>query len=92
MTLFSLNNSSCFRWVVTVEGSTETLYEGEVFELMFKFGSRYPFESPMVSDVVANICLGSFQLVATPPMFLCIHPKYKETYISIYLGLIYIDT
>jgi len=34
---------------VDVAGASGTLYEGETFKLQFKFGSRYPFDSPEVS-------------------------------------------
>lgn len=37
------------RWTVDVAGASETLYEGETFKLQFKFGSRYPFDSPEVT-------------------------------------------
>jgi len=36
------------RWVVDVTGAAGTLYEGERFKLQFKFGARYPFDSPEV--------------------------------------------
>jgi len=36
------------RWVVDVTGAAGTLYEGERFKLQFKFGQRYPFDSPEV--------------------------------------------
>lgn len=36
------------RWVVDVTGAAGTLYEGEQFKLQFKFGARYPFDSPQV--------------------------------------------
>lgn len=36
------------RWVVDIEGAPGTLYEGERFQLGFKFTSRYPFDSPQV--------------------------------------------
>lgn len=36
------------RWAVDVEGASGTLYEGEKFQLQFKFGPRYPFDSPQV--------------------------------------------
>ena len=32
-------------------GPTETLYDGEQFCLQFKFGPKYPFESPEVTFV-----------------------------------------
>jgi len=35
-----------------MEGASGTLYEGEHFQLQFKFGTRYPFDSPEV----VNLC------------------------------------
>lgn len=32
-----------------MEGAPGTLYEGEKFQLLFKFSSRYPFDSPQVN-------------------------------------------
>lgn len=32
-----------------MEGAQGTLYEGEQFQLQFKFSSKYPFDSPEVS-------------------------------------------
>lgn len=32
-----------------MEGAPGTLYEGEKFQLLFKFSGRYPFDSPQVS-------------------------------------------
>ena len=48
--VFQLNTSDyfIFRWIVDLEGATGTLYEGEKFQLQFKFGSKYPFDSPQV--------------------------------------------
>lgn len=34
-----------------MEGAQGTLYEGEQFQLQFKFSSKYPFDSPEVSTV-----------------------------------------
>jgi len=42
-------------WTVDVTGASGTLYEGETFKLQFKFGSRYPFDSPEVVFVAPNI-------------------------------------
>lgn len=45
-----------------MEGASGTLYEGEKFQLLFKFSSRYPFDSPQVSTTlsvglfVVNVC------------------------------------
>uniref|UniRef100_A0A6Q2WSF8 N-terminal E2 ubiquitin-conjugating enzyme n=2 Tax=Esox lucius TaxID=8010 RepID=A0A6Q2WSF8_ESOLU len=36
------------QWIVDMEGASGTLYEGEKFQLLFKFSSRYPFDSPQV--------------------------------------------
>ncbi|CDQ95592.1 unnamed protein product [Oncorhynchus mykiss] len=38
-----------------MEGATGTLYEGEKFQLLFKFSSRYPFDSPQVMFMGENI-------------------------------------
>ncbi|KAM3136268.1 hypothetical protein pb186bvf_011567 [Paramecium bursaria] len=35
-------------WIVAFEGAKGTLYEGEKFELQFKFSDDYPIESPEV--------------------------------------------
>lgn len=32
-----------------MEGAAGTLYEGERFQLQFKFSNKYPFDSPEVS-------------------------------------------
>lgn len=39
-----------------MEGAPGTLYEGEKFQLLFKFSSRYPFDSPQVSSAVIIVC------------------------------------
>ncbi|KAK3090998.1 hypothetical protein FSP39_016347 [Pinctada imbricata] len=44
-------------WIVDIDGAPESLYEGEKFKLMFKFGSRYPFDSPQVMFIGENIPL-----------------------------------
>nr|XP_033789206.1 ubiquitin-conjugating enzyme E2 W isoform X3 [Geotrypetes seraphini]XP_033789207.1 ubiquitin-conjugating enzyme E2 W isoform X3 [Geotrypetes seraphini] len=38
--------NSITQWIVDMEGATGTLYEGEKFQLLFKFSGRYPFDSP----------------------------------------------
>lgn len=43
------------QWTVNLKGADGTLYQGENFELMFKFSPKYPFESPVVSFVGTNI-------------------------------------
>ncbi|XP_033856194.2 ubiquitin-conjugating enzyme E2 W isoform X2 [Acipenser ruthenus] len=44
-----------YRWIVDMEGAPGTLYEGEKFQLLFKFSSRYPFDSPQVMFTGDNI-------------------------------------
>ena len=39
------------RWIVDLDGAPGTLFEGEKFQLGFKFGSRYPFDSPQVNKL-----------------------------------------
>ncbi len=34
--------SVCAGWFIDMEGAQGTLYEGEKFQLLFKFSSRYP--------------------------------------------------
>ncbi|XP_051542951.1 ubiquitin-conjugating enzyme E2 W isoform X1 [Myxocyprinus asiaticus] len=43
------------QWIVDMEGAPGTLYEGEKFQLLFKFSSRYPFDSPQVMFTGDNI-------------------------------------
>ncbi|OQR68235.1 ubiquitin-conjugating enzyme E2 W-like [Tropilaelaps mercedesae] len=38
-----------------MEGAPGTLYEGEKFQLLFKFSPKYPFDSPEVTFIGANI-------------------------------------
>ena len=42
-----------------LEGATGTLYEGEKFQLQFKFGAKYPFDSPQVSIPVDSVVLNT---------------------------------
>ncbi|KAH3695132.1 ubiquitin-conjugating enzyme E2 W-like [Dreissena polymorpha] len=42
-------------WIVDLEGAQESLYRGEKFQLLFKFGDRYPFDSPQVMFIGNNI-------------------------------------
>lgn len=44
-------------WIVDLDGAPGTLFEGEKFQLAFKFGSRYPFDSPQVMFIGGNIPL-----------------------------------
>lgn len=43
-----------------MEGAPGTLYEGEKFQLLFKFSSRYPFDSPQVSTKNSGPVFTSF--------------------------------
>lgn len=36
-------------WTINMQGAEGTLYDGEQFQLQFKFGTSYPFESPEVN-------------------------------------------
>lgn len=36
------------RWVVEVDAAKGSIYEGQTFQLKFKFNDRYPFDSPSV--------------------------------------------
>ena len=38
-----------------MEGAKGTLYEGEQFQLQFRFSSKYPFDSPEVTFIGENI-------------------------------------
>ena len=42
-------------WLVRMEGPANTLYQGETFLLRFKFGMKYPFDSPEVTFVGDSI-------------------------------------
>ncbi|XP_071964240.1 ubiquitin-conjugating enzyme E2 W-like [Antedon mediterranea] len=42
-------------WNVDVQGAESSLYEGEQFQLQFKFTTRYPFDAPEVIFIGSNI-------------------------------------
>ncbi|XP_022169550.1 ubiquitin-conjugating enzyme E2 W-like [Myzus persicae] len=42
-------------WIVNMKGVEGTLYDGEQFQLQFKFDTNYPFESPEVTFIGQNI-------------------------------------
>ncbi|KAF7281025.1 putative ubiquitin-conjugating enzyme E2 W-B [Rhynchophorus ferrugineus] len=44
-----------FLWTIHMEGASGTLYEGERFQLQFKFSNKYPFDSPEVTFTGSNI-------------------------------------
>ncbi|KAF8307528.1 UBC-like protein [Clavulina sp. PMI_390] len=41
-------------WIMGLEVLGESIYKGEVFALKFKFGPRYPIDSPEVTFVVSD--------------------------------------
>ncbi|EGN94083.1 hypothetical protein SERLA73DRAFT_144522 [Serpula lacrymans var. lacrymans S7.3] len=49
-----LNADNFETWLFSIEVLGETLYQGEVFKLMFRFDSQYPISSPAVQFVVDN--------------------------------------
>lgn len=61
-----------FRWIVDLDGAPGTLYAGESLQLLFKFGSRYPFDSPQVSTVYTW----------TPCLILLVEEKAEHRYQS----------
>lgn len=50
-----LADQNLTQWIVHMEGAKGTLYEGERFQLQFKFSSKYPFDSPEVTFIGGNI-------------------------------------
>ena len=44
-----------FSWKIRMSGPTGTLYDGENFSLQFKFGPKYPFDSPEVIFIGEDI-------------------------------------
>ncbi|XP_058033273.1 ubiquitin-conjugating enzyme E2 W isoform X4 [Ahaetulla prasina] len=48
--------NSITQWIVDMEGASGTLYEGEKFQLLFKFSSRYPFDSPQKTGLQLFQC------------------------------------
>jgi ubiquitin-conjugating enzyme E2 W len=49
------DGSNLTYWTIEMCGPTDTLYDGERFTLSFKFGPKYPFDSPEVIFVGDNI-------------------------------------
>lgn len=47
--------SIAFRWVVEIDAAKGSLYEGQTFQLKFKFNERYPFDSPTVTFIGHSI-------------------------------------
>jgi len=52
-----------FSWVISMQGAEGTLYDGEQFQLQFKFDSKYPFESPEVNNLLYIIIVNLFTFV-----------------------------
>ncbi|CAH1772690.1 unnamed protein product, partial [Owenia fusiformis] len=42
-------------WNVNLDGAPGSLYEGEKYVLLFKFGNKYPFDSPQVMFTGSSI-------------------------------------
>jgi len=42
---------------IDIDGAPGTLYDGEKFQLLFKFSDQYPFDSPQVTFIGSNIPL-----------------------------------
>lgn len=51
----SIENNDLTVWLIDCIGAPETIYEGEIYRLKFKFPKRYPFESPAVMFSGPNI-------------------------------------
>lgn len=51
----TLEGKDFTNWNVIMKGPNGTLYEGETFHLSFKFGPKYPFDSPEVMFVGEEI-------------------------------------
>lgn len=43
------------QWIVDIEGAEKSLYDGERFQLQFRFSPQYPFESPEVTFIGPHI-------------------------------------
>jgi len=51
----TLLGNSLTQWIIDMEGADGTLYEGEKFQLLFKFSPKYPFDSPEVTFIGPNV-------------------------------------
>ncbi|KAK2831881.1 hypothetical protein Q7C36_016967 [Tachysurus vachellii] len=47
-------------WFIELKGPPRTLYEGQKFQLLFTFSSRFPFEPPQVMFTGENIPVHPF--------------------------------
>ncbi|XP_060721865.1 ubiquitin-conjugating enzyme E2 W-like [Tachysurus vachellii] len=47
-------------WVIELKGPPRTQYEGQKFQLLFTFSSRFPFEPPQVMFTGENIPVNLF--------------------------------
>ena len=47
----TVNGDNLGVWLVNMSGPPNTLYQGENFVIQFKFGMKYPFDSPEVTFV-----------------------------------------
>ena len=72
-----------FRWIVDLEGAPESLYRGEKFKLFFKFGDRYPFDSPQVQCIMGFFITGHFNAVSRHiTLLVCMLVANNTRYIS----------
>ncbi|XP_076673941.1 ubiquitin-conjugating enzyme E2 W isoform X2 [Andrena cerasifolii] len=63
-----LADQNLTQWIVHMEGAKGTLYEGERFQLQFKFSSKYPFDSPEVTFIalsVQSVCLSIVSMLSS---------------------------
>ena len=53
---------------IDIQGAAGTLYEGESFQLLFKFSDQYPFDSPQVNEksFVESFCLHRYLTTLLP--------------------------
>ncbi|XP_039279830.1 probable ubiquitin-conjugating enzyme E2 C [Nilaparvata lugens] len=64
---FPEGDNNLFKWIATINGPCDTVYEGITFKLNLEFSSNYPYTAPLVKfitpcfhpnvDLNGNICL-----------------------------------
>uniref|UniRef100_A0A183CGC9 UBIQUITIN_CONJUGAT_2 domain-containing protein n=1 Tax=Globodera pallida TaxID=36090 RepID=A0A183CGC9_GLOPA len=58
------SNSNLMSWTLILEGARNTLYEGEIFQLQFRFGDDYPF-SPPEALTASSVCLSILSMLSS---------------------------